>query len=277
MLAAAAASNTRFRSRSKVLLLSLGSLSGTGRSLLGACTADRPVGCDARRRSCVGYALDHSFSCSPSEAGAAQAARCSALAPLIAQSGVTLAAAAASAALSIVAAALALRGLGGSVRSLLGACTADRPVGCDARRRSCVGYALDHSCSCSPSEAGAAQAARCSARAPLIAQSGVTLAAAAASAALSIVAAALALRGLSGSVRSLLGACTADRPVGCDARRRGCVGYALDQCSLGGLSGTGRSLLGACTADRPVGCEVRHRSCVGCALDRSCSCSLSEA
>jgi len=38
----------------------------------------------------------------------------------------------------------------------------------------------------------------------------------------------------------LLGACTADRPVGCDARRRGCVGYALDlSCcsrSLGSLS-----------------------------------------
>ena len=38
----------------------------------------------------------------------------------------------------------------------------------------------------------------------------------------------------------LLGACTADRTVGCDARRRGCVGYALDlSCcsrSLGSLS-----------------------------------------
>jgi len=192
-------------------------------------------------------------------------------APLIALSGVTLAAATASATLSIEAAALALRSLNGSGCSLLSTCTEDRPGVCNASCRSCVGYALDPSCcSCSrklerhrllaarrahrwspcrvwrspprlrrlssrsklllsPSEARAAQSARCSARAPLIALSGVTLAAAAASATLLNKAAALALGSLSGTGRSLLGACTADRPVGCDARRRSCVGYAPDQ------------------------------------------------
>jgi hypothetical protein len=33
-------------------------LSGTGLSPLGVRTADRPVGCDARRRSCVSHTLD---------------------------------------------------------------------------------------------------------------------------------------------------------------------------------------------------------------------------
>jgi len=93
-----------------LLSLSLGSLSGTSRSLLGACHVENPV-------------------------------------------GVTLAAAEASATLSIDAAALALGGLSGTGRSLLGACTADRPVGCEANRRGCVGYALDRSCSGSLSEA----------------------------------------------------------------------------------------------------------------------------
>ena len=55
-------------------------------------------------------------------------------------------AAAASATLLIKAAALALGTLGGIGHSLLGVCTADRPVGCDARRRSCVGNALDPRC-----------------------------------------------------------------------------------------------------------------------------------
>ena len=86
------------------------------------------------------------------------------------------------------------------------------------------------------------------------------------------------LGGMSGTGRSLLGGRTADRPVGCDARRRGCVGYALDQSccsrSLGSLSGTGRSLLGARIADRPVGCDACRRGCVGYALDLSC-CSRS--
>ena len=159
-------------------------------------------------------------------------------APLIAQSGVTLAAAAASATLSINAVALALGGLGGTGRSLLGVCTADRLVGCDARRspphlrqqRSRSKLLL------SLSEAWAAQAARCSVSAPLIALSGVTLAAAAATATatLSINTVALALGSLSGIGLSPLSMCTADRCVGCDARRRGCVGNALDQrcCSL---------------------------------------------
>jgi hypothetical protein len=57
--------------------------------------------------------------------------------------GVTLAAAAASATLSINALSLALGSLGGTGRSLLSVCTADRPVGCDARRRSCVCNTLD--------------------------------------------------------------------------------------------------------------------------------------
>ena len=66
------------------------------------------------------------------------------------------------------------------------------------------------------------------ARAPLIALSGVTLAATAASAKLSIEAAAIALGSLSGTGRSLLGARSCDRPVGCYARRRSCVRNALD-------------------------------------------------
>ncbi len=71
-------------------------------------------------------------------------------APLIALSGVTLAAATASATLSIEAAALALRSLNGSGCSLLSTCTEDRPGVCNASCRSCVGYALDPSCcSCS--------------------------------------------------------------------------------------------------------------------------------
>jgi hypothetical protein len=102
-----------------------------------------------------------------------------------------------------------------------------------------------------------AQAARCSARAPLIALSGVTLAAAAASATLSIEAAALALGSLSGTGRSLLGVRTADRPVGCDARRRSCIGYAFDQAAR------------RVSLQRPT-CDARRRSCVSNALDRSC-------
>jgi hypothetical protein len=78
-----------------------------------------------------------------SEAWAAQTARCSVSARLIARSGMTLAAAAVSATLSINAAALDFGSLGGSGCSLLGVCTADHPVGCDARRLSCVDNALD--------------------------------------------------------------------------------------------------------------------------------------
>ena len=126
------------------------------------------------------------------EAQAAQAACCSVSAPLIALSGVTLAAAAASATLSINAAALALGSLGGTGRSLLGVCTADRPVGCDARHRSCVGNALDQAASLDFGSLGGTTT-RCSVSARLIALSGVTLAAAAASATLSINAAAPAL------------------------------------------------------------------------------------
>jgi hypothetical protein len=125
------------------LLLSLAEAWAAGHSLLGVCTADRPVGCDARRRRCVGNALDQRC-CSRSRK--LQASRRSACAPLIAVSGVTLAAAAASATLSINAAALALGTLGGTGRSLLGVSTADRPVGCDARRRSCVGNTFDPRC-----------------------------------------------------------------------------------------------------------------------------------
>jgi hypothetical protein len=67
-------------------------------------------------------------------------------APLIALSGVTLAAAAASATLSINAVALALGSWSCIGLSLLDMCTADRRVGWDARRRSCVGNALDPRC-----------------------------------------------------------------------------------------------------------------------------------
>ena len=63
------------------------------------------------------------------------------------------------------------------------------------------------------------------ARAPLIALSGVTLAAAAASAPLFITAA--ALDSLCGPSRSLLGTCTEDRPGVCNASCRSCVGYAF--------------------------------------------------
>ena len=133
----------------------------------------------------------------------------------------TLATAAVSATLSIEAAALALGGLSGTGRSLLGACTADRPVGCDARRRSCVGYALDQAARRVSSQRPTCDSSACmsslrlmrvwspitllfkplllslseAARAPLIALSGVTLAAATASATLSIEAAAFALGG----------------------------------------------------------------------------------
>jgi hypothetical protein len=171
--------------------LALGSLGGTSSSPLGVCTADRPVGCDVRRRSCVGHAFDQRCCSRSRKLGrhrplAARSLRCSVSAPLITLSGVTLAAAAASATLSINAAALALGSLSGTT-------------------------------------------ARCSASAPLIALPGVTLAFEAASATLSINAAALALGSLSDTGRSLLGVCTAGRPVECDAGRRSCVGNTLDQ------------------------------------------------
>ena len=139
-------------------------------------SADRPVGCDARRRSCVGYALDQAARRVSSQRPTCDCSACmsslrlmrvwspitllfkplllslseAARAPLIALSGVTLAAATASATLSIEAAALALRSLNGSGCSLLSTCTEDRPGVCNASCRSCVGYALDPSCcSCS--------------------------------------------------------------------------------------------------------------------------------
>jgi len=354
--AAAAASATL---SIKAAALALGGLGGTGRSLLGVCTADRPVGCGARRRSCVGNTLDQcrfaapqlrrqrsrsKLLLSPSEAWAAQAARCSVSAPLIALSGVTLAAAVPSATLSINAAALAPRcsvsaplialsdvkltdaaasatlsinaaflslgSMGGTGRSLLGVCTADRPVGCGARRRSCGGNTLDQcrfaapqlrrqrsrsKLLLSPSEAWAAQAARCSVSAPLIALSGVTLAAAAASATLSINAAALAPRcSVSAPLIALsdvkLTDAAASATLSINAasppqlrrqqsrsmplRRAAAASATLPikaaALTLGGLGGTGRSLLGVCTADRPVGCDARRRSCVGHALDQRC-------
>ena len=96
---------------------------------------------------------------------------------------------------------------------------------------------------------------------------------AAASATLSINAAALAL-GTWAAGHSLLGVCTADRPVGCDARHRRCVGNALDQRSCSRSRKlelhVGLSPLGMCTADRRVGCDARRRGCVGNALDPRC-------
>jgi len=148
---------------------------------------------------------------------------------MIALSGVTLAAADASATLSINAAALALGSLSCTGRLLLGVCTADRPVGCDARRRGYVSNALDQRCCSRFRKLGRHRPLAARRFAPLIAPVGVTLAAAAASAPLSINAAAHALGSLGGTARSLLGMCPADRPVGCDARRRSCVGNALDQ------------------------------------------------
>jgi len=91
-------------------------LNGTGRSLLGACNAGALSGATL---AAAAYTLDHvaalalgSLSCTP------LAARRT---PPIALSGVTLAAAAASARLSLHAAALALGRLSGTGRSLLGA------------------------------------------------------------------------------------------------------------------------------------------------------------
>ena len=97
--------------------------------------------------------------------------------------------------------------------------------------------------------------------------------AAAASATLLIKAAALALGTLGGIGRSLLGVCTADRPVGCDARRRSCVGNTLDQrcCSRSRKLELHRPLsarhVHRCSR---VGCDARRRSCVGNALDPRC-------
>ena len=155
-------------------------------------------------------------------------------APLIALSGVTLAAAAASATLSINADALAIGSFSCIGCSLLGVCAADRPVGCDARRRSCIGNAFSINAAAldfgslggtghlllgvgTADRPVGCDASRCSVSAPLIALSGVTLTTAAASAMLFINAAALAIRSLGGTGRLLLGDCTADRPVGCDA------------------------------------------------------------
>ena len=107
-------------------------------------------------------------------------------APLSALSGVTLAAAAASAPLSINAAALAIGSFSGIGRSLLGVRTAERPVGCDARRRSCVGNALSINAAALALGSLGCTTACCSARATLIALSGVMLAEAAVSATLSI-------------------------------------------------------------------------------------------
>jgi len=80
-------------------------------------------------------------------------------------------------------AALTLRGADPSL------CFATSDFQHDAGCRNLFGASRSRLCSCSHSEAWAAQAARCSARTPLIALSGVTLAAAAASATLSIEAA----------------------------------------------------------------------------------------
>jgi len=114
-----------------------------------------------------------------------------------------------------------------------------------------------------------AQATRCSARAPLIALSGVTLAAAAASATLLIEAAASALGSLSGTGRSLLGVITRSGVTHAAAAASASLSIQAAALALRSLSGTGRSRLGACTADRPVGCDARCRSCVGYALDQA--------
>ena len=228
--------------------LDLGSLGGTGRSLLCVGTAYRLVGCDARRRSCVGNALDQAAALgSLSGTGRSVLGVCTADRPV----GVTLAAAAASATLSIKAAALAPGSLGGTGLSLFGVCTADCPFGCDARHRSCVSERSQSTLLLSLSEAWAAQAARCSAAAPLIALSCATLAAATASATLSINAVALPLGSLSCIGLSLLDMCTADHCVGCDARLRSCVGNALDQRCLSRSRKLGRH--------RPLAARRLHR------------------
>jgi len=156
----------------------------------------------------------------------AQAARCSARAPKIALACATLAAAAASATLLIQAAALALGSLSGTGRSRRGACTADRPVGCDARCRSYVSYALDQAARRVSLQRPTCDCSACMSSLRLMRVCGLRWS-----------------------------PCRA--PVGCDARRCNCVGYALDQ---------------RCKAR--VLAVARCRRCVGNALDSSCcSCS----
>jgi len=180
-------------------------------------------------------------------------------APLIALSGVTLADAAASATLSINAAALALGSLGGTGRSLLGVCAADRPVEFDARRRSCVGNNLDQCRFAAP------QLCRQHSRSKLLLSLSEAWARPVGCDARrrSCVGNALDQRCCSRS--PLLGVSTADRPVGCDARRRSCVCNALDQ---------RRFAAAAASATLSINAASPRRSCVGNAPDQSC-CSRS--
>jgi hypothetical protein len=159
-----------------------------------AASATISINAASPRRSCVGNTPDQSC-CSRSRKlglalsgvtlaaavpsatlsinAAALAPRCSVSAPLIALSDVTLADAAASATLSINAA---------SPPQLRRQHSRSMPL----RRAAAASATLPIKLLLSPSEAWAAQAARCSVSAPLIALSGVTLAAEAASATLSI-------------------------------------------------------------------------------------------
>ena len=111
-----------------------------------------------------------------------------------------------------------------------------------------LSYALDLSCGSRSLRNMSGTGRSLLGAAPLITLPGVTLASAAASATLAINAPSLALKSLSGTGRSLLGVCTADRLVGCDARRRICVSNALDPrcCSLSRKLGRHRPLGARC-------------------------------
>ena len=107
----------------------------------------------------------------------------------------------------------------------------------------------------------------------LIALSGVTLAAAAASATLSINAA-LALGSVSSMNRSLLGMHAALSGVTLAAAAASATlsieaALALSR-KLGRLGPLAARRVHRCGADRPVGCDARHRSCVSYTLDQRC-------
>jgi len=213
----------RLRSRSKLLLF--GSLSGTGRSLLGAHSADRPVGCDARRRGCVGYALDRSCSCS--------------LSRKLKQSSIDRE--------------RSRRSCGGerhtrashpTGRSAVHAPSSERPVPLKLPRESKSSFdreRTDAAEAASVTSDRAISGARAEQRAACAAQ---------------------ASEGESSSF---------DRER--SRHSRGGERHTRQ----GDQRCTSRAARSLCRSDRPVGCDARHRSCVGYALDRSCSCSLSEA
>jgi hypothetical protein len=180
-------------------------------------------------------------------------------APLIALLSLTLAAAAASATISINAASPRRSRVGNTPDQ--SCCSRSRKLGL-ALSGVTLAAAVP---SATLSINATALAPRCSVSAPLIALSDVTLADAAASATLSINAA---------SPPQLRRQHSRSMPLRRAAAASATLPINAAALALGGLGGTGRSLLGVCTADRPVGCDACRRSCVGHALDQRC-CSRS--